>query len=376
MIIYGFKGILIRIRLLMTILAVSLRTGMSASKAIRTFRKIKRSRKTFHNLPPVKKFFVSDGRYFWSENIPPLPSAALNRFLKAEILRYENPEKKEIPLQTLIFAITGRCPLSCLHCYEWDNLNAREYLTLEQLFVILEKFRLEGLPHIQFSGGEPLSRFKDLLELVQVASQTMNCWILTSGFGLTERKAIALKAAGLSGVNISLDHWDPEFHNRFRNHPDSFEQARRAAENSHNAGLAVSLSLCATNDFLAHDNLYKYLELARQWKVAFVRILEPRQVGRFSHQDVSLSPEKEKMLSDFFRLTNTGSEYQDYPIVQYPGNHQRFAGCFGAGNRYMYADARGMAHACPFCRKEAGSLLDEPLSDLRNKLKAQGCHAF
>jgi len=115
--------------------------------------------------------------------------------------------------------------LSCQHCNERDIIGQNDRLDLAALKKILDVFKSHGLSHIQFSGGEPLARFNDLAELIREASPSMDCWLLTSGYGLTRVKAITLKEAGLTGVHIRLDHWDPQLYNNFRNNNKCFDMA-------------------------------------------------------------------------------------------------------------------------------------------------------
>jgi pyrroloquinoline quinone biosynthesis protein E len=61
-----------------------------------------------------------------------------------------------------------------------------------------------GILHILFSGGEPLLR-KDLPDLVAAARDTgMYTNLITSGLGLTWKRAQQLKAAGLDSIQISF----------------------------------------------------------------------------------------------------------------------------------------------------------------------------
>ena len=61
-----------------------------------------------------------------------------------------------------------------------------------------------GVLHIGFSGGEPLQR-DDLAELVSAArSAGLYTNLITSALGLTERRALDLKEAGLDSVQISV----------------------------------------------------------------------------------------------------------------------------------------------------------------------------
>ena len=285
------------------------------------------------------------------------------------------PDKRP-PLQTIIWGITNRCMLSCRHCNEWDNIAQTDSLDLKELKQILSVFISNGIRHIQFSGGELLVRFNDLVELIEEASTYMDCWVFTSGYGLNREKAAALKSAGLTGVNISLDHWDAQLHNDFRNNEKSFDMAIGALKNCNDAGMITSLSLCATGEFVTEENLIKYAELAKNHGVHFIRILEPRAIGKFAGQRVYLEDIQVKILSEFAVQFNTDPQYKDFPIISFFGNSQRKIGCFGAGNRYIYADPNGDVHACPFCRGKMGNLLERPLDEILEKLKKTGCHQF
>jgi uncharacterized radical SAM superfamily Fe-S cluster-containing enzyme len=161
-----------------------------------------------------RRLIKSDGRLFWAIASPGWKSTQFDSFIRSELNRIRPICATETSLQTMIFSITARCPLKCDHCYEWDLLSSSEYLSLVQLLQILRNFQKSGVYSIQFSGGEPLSRFDDLVELIKYAKSASDTWILTSGLELTTEKALGLKKAGLTGVVISLDHWDAAIHNR------------------------------------------------------------------------------------------------------------------------------------------------------------------
>lgn len=379
-IIYGLKAGLIRYRLKLLILLSAIRISRNPFQAVRKMRKVGRLRAKVHGTPRITKFVKSGGKYYWVADYPGLFSENFKYLLKGE-LRRTLPDKPQlssglIPMQTVIWGITNRCPLQCRHCYDWENLDSKDHLTLEQLRWIRTKMIQQGIRHIQLSGGEPLARFEDLILLIQETSSEVDYWLLTSGFKLTEEKAGRLRKAGLKGVNISLDHWREEEHNQFRNHLSSFDWATKAVHNCREAGIMVSLSLCATREFVTEENLTKYGELAHRLGAHFIRILEPRQVGRFADVDVQLERDQLEMLSQFAFRMNTDTDFCNYPIVVFYGFHQRLLGCFGAGNRYLYVDANGDFHACPFCRGSVGNILTDSFNQSIVLLRERGCHAF
>lgn len=373
----GWRARLIRKRIQFFLVAQAFRLYHSPFRAVSEMKKLRDLRNRVHGTNTVSKYIKSGGRYFWNSDYCGYPSDKLKSLVRNEFIRNNKTGTAETPiLQTLIWGITNRCPLSCVHCYEWDNISKTDKLDLDSLEKILSVFTNSGLRHIQFSGGEPLARFNDLVVLIGKASASMDCWLLTSGFGLSPEKALALKKAGLTGVNVSLDHWEPRLHNNFRNNENSFAMVIAAVQNCLNAGLMVSLSLCATREFVTDENLMKYAILAKNTGAHFIRILEPRAAGKFTGKEVSLENHQVKMLTDFSIRMNSSPLYKDFPIVAFFGYHQRKLGCFGAGNRYVYVDPNGYLHACPFCRGEVANVLEVPFPAIIQKVKSIGCHQF
>ena len=376
----GWKTRLIRKIIQFFIITEAMKLFRNPFLAFSEMKRLRDLRNKAHGSIVISKYVKSGKRFYWNSDYCGYPSKNLESLIKSEFLRNRkngiNGIGEHPRLQTLIWGITNRCPLSCQHCYEWDNINQSDKLNLDELKKILNIFKANGIRHIQFSGGEPLARFIDLVELVKEASPTMDCWLLTSGFGLTSEKASALKKAGLTGANISLDHWDAQLHNRFRNNEKSYGMVMNAVQNCLDAGIIVSLSLCATREFVTEKNLMKYAVLAKDLGAHFIRILEPRAIGKFALQKVFLEKQQVELLSEFSIRMNDDPQYKDFPIVAFFGYHQRKMGCFGAGNRYIYADPNGDVHACPFCRGKMGNLLEEPFEQIIKKVKGVGCHEF
>ncbi|MDT8400770.1 MAG: radical SAM protein [Bacteroidales bacterium] len=372
----GYKAIVIRFWLHFNIALIVFSSYKNPFKVLRILSAIKAKRKNLLGLQPISRFIKSGRRYFFSDNIPGWPSRAFRGYFRAELIRTSGTNGISVPFSTVFISVSSRCPLRCLHCYEWENLSDRETLSLEQLKDIINKVKEYGAFHIQFSGGEPLMRMDDLQILIRYAGDGADVWINTSGFGLTREKALLLKKAGLTGAEISLDHWDEGEHNRFRANAQAFRWAGEAVKNCNEAGLVTCLSLCTTSSFVTRENLDKYADLAMRWGVSFIRVLDPRKTARFNGQETELSGAQIQMLEDFFLNASSPGSAPNYPIVSYPGYHQRRIGCMGAGNRYIYIDPRGEIHACPFCRGSAGNALTVSIEDTVATLKARGCHQY
>jgi MoaA/NifB/PqqE/SkfB family radical SAM enzyme len=317
------------------------------------------------------KYVKGNQRYFWDFNSPGWPSPAFDGFIERELERIYL--QKPTPLQTLIVAITKKCPLRCDHCSEWDSLNKKEVLSPPDLSALVARFLQRGLSQLWLSGGEPLLRMEEVVSLSQQARQAADVWVLTSGYHLNEQRATRLASAGVTGVAISLDHCEPRAHDAFRNFEGAFQQATQGARAARDKDLLLCLSLCPTKAFVTRENLRRYGQLAKELGAGFIQIIEPRAVGHYKEQDVALSAEQQKLLEEFYLSMNYDPELHAMPMVAYHGYHQRRIGCLGAGERYLYTDTDGDLHACPFCDEKAGSALDGSLDETLEKMRARGC---
>jgi len=191
---------------------------------------------------------------------------------------------------------------------------------------------------------------------------------------LTIEKARRLKQARLTGVSVSIDHYQKEEHNRFRRNEKSYDQALLAVANAQQAGMLTALSICVTRNTCSEDSLQKYLEFAHSLQVPIVQLIEPRATGNYAGKDVVLSVEQQKVLDDFYVSRNSLKEFAHLPLVQHTGYQQRRKGCAGSGNRYIYIDTDGNVNACPFCEnKKSHFLSGNPKEDIL-ALRNEGCN--
>ncbi len=375
-IIGGTHGLFIRYYFNLELIFYLLKTLHNPIKVIKVLKALKKMQQQFIGNRKITKYVKVDGKYYSDQHAPGFPSVALVNYRKGLLNRILHDDPERLDLNTIIVAITRSCPFQCNHCFEKEALDGKDVLSLDELKNIIKIFQDKDIPQIQLSGGEPMARLDEVLELLKSSQAGTDFLLLTSGYNLTNENARRLKASGLTGVIITLDHFDPHQNNLIKKHPEAFDWAMKAIENAHHAKLLVSLSLCCTRDFLKDDNLIKYMELAKSKGVAFVHILEPRKMSHMGNLEFELSPEQKGMLKDFYINMNFSRKNMDMPIVTYLGYHQHRSGCAGAGDRYLYIDTVGDIHACPFCRKKSGNVLSAPIEELVANLNLGGCHIY
>lgn len=363
------------LRAILQLLKTGRETFGSYFDGLRVIQQIKTKYEAIFGEQLLSKIAKVDGKYYWRLGTPGFPSRASYRMHINETRRFGVTDKS-LGLRTLFIAVTKRCPLRCEHCFESEQLNQPDTLRTEDIIALVHKYQDYGTTQIMFSGGEPMLRIQDIYRVLEQARPATDFWVITSGLGLNQERALRLKAKGLTGVMVSLDHYLPEEHNRFRGFAEAWNNAISAVLHAKAAGLVTTLSLCATKAFISRPNLTAYMELAKKLGVAFVQFIEPAAVGGYRGQDVSLQTEHYELLEEVYLQYNSAPAFHDYPIINYLGYFQRRVGCFGGGDRFFYVDTDGYAHLCPFCSGKISNALEFPPEDTIHLLSQFSCHDF
>lgn len=130
----------------------------------------------------------------------------------------------------LRISIIDRCNLRCIYCVPQEGVKAvpqTELLSYEEIVRLVKQFARLGIRKIKLTGGETLVR-KDVAELVKSLkdiSGIEQVTLTTNGI-LLEESLEALAAAGLDGINLSLNTLDREVFQKIARR-DSLEQVLR-----------------------------------------------------------------------------------------------------------------------------------------------------
>ncbi len=146
----------------------------------------------------------------------------------------------------VVWNVTRRCNLNCLHCYTDSHDHAyKDELTTEEGMRLLGDLAAFEVPVVLFSGGEPLMR-PDIWTLLNHARILgLRTVLSTNGTLIDERIAERCKEAGVAYIGVSLDGVG-EVNDRFRGKKGAFEAAVRGIESAGKVGIKTGLRLTLT----------------------------------------------------------------------------------------------------------------------------------
>jgi cyclic pyranopterin phosphate synthase len=112
----------------------------------------------------------------------------------------------------LRISVTDRCDLRCTYCLPKDHKDFEDppdWLTHDEIVRAARAFTRLGTRRIRLTGGEPLTRgHQPSLAARLYALQGLHDLSLSTNGTRLARHAAALKAAGISRINVSLDSLD------------------------------------------------------------------------------------------------------------------------------------------------------------------------
>lgn len=114
----------------------------------------------------------------------------------------------------LRLSVTDKCNLRCRYCMPEEGVCKKSHfdmLTEEELITAVEAAASLGITKLRITGGEPLVK-KNILSICRRAAavEDIREVCLTTNGLLLPQLAGALKEAGVSRLNLSLDTLDPE----------------------------------------------------------------------------------------------------------------------------------------------------------------------
>ena len=197
----------------------------------------------------------------------------------------------------LRISVTDRCNFRCIYCMPAAGLPwiARdEVLTFEEITRVTRILVSDcGVRTIRLTGGEPLVRkgIEELTAMIAGLDEGLDIAMTTNGILLRE-KAAALKAAGLSRLNISLDTLQRD---RFRNlaRRDALERVLDGIRAAREAGFdRIKLNVVVMRG-VNDDEVLDFARLARQegYEVRFIEFMPLDADGIWSPESVVASRE-------------------------------------------------------------------------------------
>ncbi len=261
------------------------------------------------------------------------------------------------PPFTLLISPTMQCNLNCVGCYS-GKYAREEGLSYELLDRLISEAREMGILFIVFSGGEPLTRKKDLFQLIR-KHQDMYFMFYTNGTLITDSAADELHDLGNAGAVISLEGFEEATDGR--RGKGVYQRVMAAMDRLKERGVPFGTSLTVTRRNIEEITSSEFFaELyARGVMIAWFFLFMP--VGK--DPDVSLMPTAEQR--EYLRRRGQVLR-NDYPIfiADFWNDAPYVGGCIAGGRNYLHITPEGDVEPCVFTHVAVEKIFDRSLEEV------------
>lgn len=212
----------------------------------------------------------------------------------------------------LRLSVTDLCNLKCQYCMPEEGIDKKahqEILRIEEYLRLVEEMTQLGVDKVRLTGGEPLVRkgIVDLVEGIAKLDGIKDLAITTNGV-LLKKYAKALKQAGLTRVNISIDTLNPDKYRKITR-GGNIEDVLDGIEEARKVGLLpIKLNVVLINGFNT-DEVEDFIRLADEdLDVRFIELMPIGQVADWS-KDKFLSNEELLMKHRDWFVIEDGEQY-------------------------------------------------------------------
>ncbi len=215
-------------------------------------------------------------------------------------------------VSSVIWVVTERCNLRCVHCYEGGRELPKE-LGKEEALKVVDKLYEAGKPLTFISGGEPLLR-DDIMEILgRLKDLGFRVILSTNGTLVTREVAKELSRIGVDNVAIPL-YGPREFHDSFTRVPGSHDKVINSLKLLSDLGVGLTVKTVVAKSVMPHINYI--FDVAEQYGARAVYLCDFIPIGRGAYlkHEVPTKDQWRSLLDSFIEKMILGNEYDGVEI--------------------------------------------------------------
>ena len=223
-------------------------------------------------------------------------------------------------IRDLRISVTDRCNFRCTYCMPKEVFDANyqflphaQVLTFEEIVRVARIAQGLGVEKIRLTGGEPLLRrgIEQLIAMLVEALPGIDIALTTNGSAL-KAKALALKAAGLRRITVSLDSLNEQTFRKMNDVDYPVAKVLEAIDAAADAGLGpVKINMVVKRGVNDHE----IVDMARHFRgsphiVRFIEFMDVGATNGWRMDDVIPSAEIVRRISAVYPLQAVDANYQ------------------------------------------------------------------
>lgn len=267
----------------------------------------------------------------------------------------------------LLLDPTSACNLHCTGCWAAEY-GSRLNLTLDEIDSIITQGKELGVYFYIYTGGEPMVRKADLLEICRRHS---DCEFMTFTNGTLVDEAFADEMLAVKNFIPVLSVEGFEEATDARRGQGTYQKVVRAMELLREKRLPFGISCCYTSQNLDSISSDAYFDQMIAWGAKFVWYFHYMPVGNDAVPALLPTPEQRTAMYHKIREVR-----RTKPIfaMDFQNDGEFVGGCIAGGRRYLHINANGDADPCVFIHYSDSNIREKTLLEVLRSPLFQAYH--
>lgn len=255
---------------------------------------------------------------------------------------------------------TSACNLHCTGCWAAEYGNKLN-LSYEELSNVVKQGKEIGVYFYMFTGGEPLVRKKDIIQLCE---EHHECQFLafTNGTLVDEAFCQEMKRVGNLALAISLEG-SPEV-NDLRRGAGVYGKVMHAMELLKENGLIFGTSICYTSKNCESVTSKEFVKLMVDKGCRYAMYFHYMPVGNEASLELLPTPEQRMYIKDRIREIRKLENGEGLFTMDFQNDGEFVGGCIASGRNYFHINANGDAEPCVFIHYSGANIRTHSLLEI------------
>ena len=254
---------------------------------------------------------------------------------------------------------TSACNLHCTGCWAAEYGNKLN-LSFDDMDSIVTQGKELGVYFYMMTGGEPMVRKKDIIELCRKHNDCV-FFAYTNGTLVDEAFCEQMKEVGNLSLSISLEGFEEV--NDLRRGAGVYEKVLHAMDILKASGQIFGTSICYTSKNIETVTSDEFLDMIIEKGCRFTWYFHYMPVG--NDAAVELLPTKEQREYMYHRVRKIRSTNGGKPIfaMDFQNDGEFVGGCIAGGRNYCHINPNGDVEPCVFIHYSGANIKEVSLLD-------------
>ena len=244
----------------------------------------------------------------------------------------------------ILFDPTSACNMKCTGCWA-GTYGDKHNLDFSDMDKIITEGKALGIYLYMLTGGEPLIRKNDILELAKKHNDVQ--FAIYTNSTLIDRE-LCESVVELGNIAFFISIEGSPTTNNARRGDGHYESAMAAMDLLKEYGILFGSSICYTNQNIYTVTCDEFLNMLSEKGAKFGFFFHYMPIGNKASTELLPSPENRKYIIDRIRYIRSADCNIPFFPIDFQNDAKYVGGCIAGGRNYFHINSAGDAEPCVF----------------------------